>query len=163
MTALRARYLTDVTTFRRSKLLFQEAQTRFRGATRAGLPRQISERPGDSGSFALRAGSAAIPSFPHDTPGGDPASQPGIGDAFARADLLTARQREVVALIALGLTNAQIAERLVVVPGTVANHVQQILTKLDFQNRSQVAVWAVHHTLRARAENLTTRQPSSED
>jgi two-component system OmpR family sensor kinase len=52
---------------------------------------------------------------------------------------LTPRQREVAALIAAGLTNMEIAERLVLTPGTVANHVEGILRRLGFRSRTQVA------------------------
>jgi len=55
---------------------------------------------------------------------------------------LTPRQREIAALIARGYSNAEIARELVLVPGTVANHVEQILTRLGFRNRTQVAAWA---------------------
>lgn len=65
----------------------------------------------------------------------------------AAISALTARQREIAALIADGCTNAQIAERLVLTPGTVANHPEHILTRLGFSNRSQVAVWATQHGL----------------
>ena len=53
----------------------------------------------------------------------------------------------MAALIAEGLSNAEIAERLVLVPGTVANHVESILNRLGFKSRSQIAVWAVEHGL----------------
>jgi non-specific serine/threonine protein kinase len=56
---------------------------------------------------------------------------------------LTARQREVAALVAEGLSNAEIAERLVLTQGTVAGHVEQIMRALKAKNRVQVAVWAV--------------------
>jgi len=56
---------------------------------------------------------------------------------------LTPRERDVVTLIAEGLSNAQIARRLVLTPGTVANHVEHILRSLRMENRVQVAVWAV--------------------
>jgi DNA-binding CsgD family transcriptional regulator len=56
---------------------------------------------------------------------------------------LTPRQREIAGLIARGYTNAEIAQELVLVPGTVANHVDQILARLGFRNRTQVAAWAV--------------------
>jgi DNA-binding NarL/FixJ family response regulator len=55
---------------------------------------------------------------------------------------LTPRQREIAALIARGYSNAEIARELVLVPGTVANHVEQILTRLGFRNRTQVAALA---------------------
>ena len=57
------------------------------------------------------------------------------------ADLLTPRQREVATLIALGLTNRQIAERLVISLRTADNHVQHIFDKLGLSSRAQVAAW----------------------
>jgi DNA-binding CsgD family transcriptional regulator len=60
---------------------------------------------------------------------------------------LSPRQREVAGLIARGLSNAQIAERLVLTKSTVANHVERILSKLGFRSRSQVAVWAAERGL----------------
>ena len=59
--------------------------------------------------------------------------------AVPRLGPLTAREREVACLIARGFTNAQIASRLVVTRGTVANHVAHILVKLNLSNRTQVA------------------------
>jgi DNA-binding CsgD family transcriptional regulator len=55
--------------------------------------------------------------------------------------LLTPRQQEVVALIMAGLSNRQIAERLVVSEGTVANHVRAILDRLGAERRGQVTAW----------------------
>jgi DNA-binding CsgD family transcriptional regulator len=55
-------------------------------------------------------------------------------------DRLTPRQREIAALLAGGLSNRQIAAQLVLVPGTVANHVEQILARLGLQRRTEVAV-----------------------
>jgi DNA-binding CsgD family transcriptional regulator len=55
---------------------------------------------------------------------------------------LTSREREVAALIGRGLTNRQIAAELYISERTAQNHVQHILTKLGFNSRSQVAVWA---------------------
>jgi DNA-binding NarL/FixJ family response regulator len=62
---------------------------------------------------------------------------------------LTPREREVAALIAEGLSNAEIAQRLVLSPGTVGNHVGHILRALGARNRVQVAVWAVEQGLRS--------------
>jgi predicted ATPase/DNA-binding CsgD family transcriptional regulator len=56
--------------------------------------------------------------------------------------VLSDRERDVVALIAGGLTNRQIAERLVVSKRTVDAHVRHILDKLDLSSRAQVAAWA---------------------
>jgi DNA-binding NarL/FixJ family response regulator len=55
---------------------------------------------------------------------------------------LTEREREVVMLIGRGYTNEQIAAELHVVKGTVATHVQHLLTKLNCTSRVQVATWA---------------------
>jgi DNA-binding NarL/FixJ family response regulator len=56
---------------------------------------------------------------------------------------LSRREEEVAALVAAGLTNRQIAERLYISERTAQNHVQHILTKLGFTTRSQIAAWAV--------------------
>lgn len=54
---------------------------------------------------------------------------------------LTAREREVAALVAEGLTNRQIAERLVISERTAETHVEQIRNKLGFRSRAQIAGW----------------------
>ena len=64
-----------------------------------------------------------------------------------RYSLLTSREREVAALIAQGLANREIAERLVITERTAEGHVQSILNKLGFNSRVQVAAWAVSHGL----------------
>jgi DNA-binding CsgD family transcriptional regulator len=66
--------------------------------------------------------------------------------------VLTPRQREVAALIAAGHSNAQIADRLVIAEGTVANHVEQILRRLDFRSRTQIGVWASERGLHPPAD-----------
>ena len=57
------------------------------------------------------------------------------------------REREVASLVAEGLSNAEIGERLAITPGTVANHVAHIARRLGLKNRVQVAVWAVERGL----------------
>ncbi|MGW3045382.1 ATP-binding protein [Kitasatospora sp. NPDC001159] len=56
---------------------------------------------------------------------------------------LTTREGQVVELLAEGLTDKQIAARLVLSPRTVEGHVQRILAKLGFTSRVQVATWSV--------------------
>jgi DNA-binding CsgD family transcriptional regulator len=56
-------------------------------------------------------------------------------------DGLTPREREIASLIARGLSNREIGERLVITEGTVEVHVKHILSKLGFRSRSQVVSW----------------------
>jgi DNA-binding CsgD family transcriptional regulator len=56
---------------------------------------------------------------------------------------LTAREREVAALIAQGKSNRETADALVVGIKAVEAHVGRILTKLGFTSRAQIAAWAV--------------------
>jgi DNA-binding NarL/FixJ family response regulator len=60
---------------------------------------------------------------------------------------LTPRERQVLALMADGLDNAEIAERLGVREGTAKNHVGRVLGKLGMENRTQAAVAAVRRGL----------------
>lgn len=55
---------------------------------------------------------------------------------------LSPRELEVARLVARGLTNKQIGEALYVSERTAENHVQHILVKLGFSNRSQIAAWS---------------------
>ncbi|MDI9947563.1 protein kinase [Rhodococcus sp. IEGM 1305] len=55
----------------------------------------------------------------------------------------TKREREVATLIAEGLTNKEIAARLVISPRTAQGHVEHLLTKLGFNSRAQIAAWVV--------------------
>ncbi|MEU1848168.1 LuxR C-terminal-related transcriptional regulator [Streptomyces sp. NPDC019990] len=54
---------------------------------------------------------------------------------------LTPREAEVARLVAEGLANQQIADRLVIARRTAEGHVERILSKLGFSNRSQIAAW----------------------
>ena len=69
---------------------------------------------------------------------------------------LTRRAHEVAELVALGLTNREIAKRLFLSDRTVEWHVEQILNKLGFSSRSQIAAWVV----RAQASDAEPAQTS---
>jgi DNA-binding NarL/FixJ family response regulator len=84
----------------------------------------------------------------------DPSVTPGVlarvreaarnrrADAFAD---LTPRELEVLEEVARGLTNAEIADRLVLSEKTVRNHISAILAKLNVGNRTEAATYAVRH------------------
>jgi len=60
---------------------------------------------------------------------------------------LTAREVEVLRLVAMGLNNSQIAERLVLSPNTVNAHIQSIYRKIDVSSRSAATRFAMEHLL----------------
>ena len=64
-------------------------------------------------------------------------------EAAAESDGLTAREREVAAMVAAGLTNKEIAGRLFISERTAEGHVERILNKLSVRSRTEVATWAV--------------------
>ncbi|WP_328474025.1 LuxR C-terminal-related transcriptional regulator [Actinoplanes sp. NBC_00393] len=59
---------------------------------------------------------------------------------------LTTRERQVAELVADGLTNQQIADRLMISRRTANTHIEHILTKLDFTARTQIAAWIAART-----------------
>ncbi|MFF3380095.1 LuxR C-terminal-related transcriptional regulator [Streptomyces sp. NPDC002680] len=73
---------------------------------------------------------------------GPPSDTHGSSDRGTR---LTRRETEVAALIAEGLANQQIADRLVIARRTAEGHVERILGKLGLSNRTQIAAWVTTH------------------
>jgi DNA-binding NarL/FixJ family response regulator len=67
---------------------------------------------------------------------------------------LTERQREIVALIAEGLTNQAIADRLELERLTVSHHVATILWQLGVMGRHEIAAWAIANDWRAQGHRL---------
>jgi DNA-binding NarL/FixJ family response regulator len=76
-----------------------------------------------------------------------PESPPG---RQASLDVLTSREREVLALIGHGRTNAEIARDLMVGEGTVKTHVNHLFTKLNLRDRAAAIVLAYDHDLVSR-------------
>jgi class 3 adenylate cyclase len=74
---------------------------------------------------------------------------PSVESAKAepRAGPLSHREQEVATLVALGLSNRQIAEELVIAETTAERHIANILNKLGYHSRTQIAAWAVERGL----------------
>ena len=70
----------------------------------------------------------------------------GLVRLVVEADL-TEREREVLALLVEGLSNQQVAERLVISPATVKFHISSIRSKLGASSRTEVVILAMQHKL----------------
>ena len=68
---------------------------------------------------------------------------------------LSRRERDVAKLVAAGMTNRQIGERLFISSRTVDGHVERIRNRLGVRSRTEVATWAVEHGLRPTAQRLS--------
>ncbi|HEX6444315.1 MAG TPA: response regulator transcription factor [Streptosporangiales bacterium] len=113
-------------------------------------------RVGASGFLVKHTEPAELVHAVHAVAAGDALLSPGItrrliGEFAARAkaptdtrllDVLTDREREVVALVGEGLSNEEIAERLVLSPATAKTHVSRAMVKLAVRDRAQLVVLA---------------------
>ncbi|TMG38678.1 MAG: response regulator transcription factor [Chloroflexi bacterium] len=83
------------------------------------------------------------------------AARPALAAGGApAAGRLTTRETEIAVLVGEGMTNREIAARLVISERTVDNHVHNILDALDMRHRSQIAAWCAERGLLSRT---TTR------
>ena len=120
------------------------------GALRAGARGYLTK---DAGAEDIRAAIAAVargeaaldPAVQHHVV----AAAVGGADAAALPDALTPREAEVLGLIADGLSNAEIAERLVVSGATVKSHINHIFAKAGVRDRAQAVAYAYRHGLAA--------------
>ncbi|MER5733846.1 response regulator transcription factor [Streptomyces sp. NPDC002138] len=87
-------------------------------------------------------------------PGAGAAQDPDVG----RVNLLSDRERDVLVLIAEGLSNADIGARIHLSPGTVKDHVSSILTKLRVAGRVQAALLAERAGLLGNGDRAGTAQ-----
>jgi DNA-binding NarL/FixJ family response regulator len=87
------------------------------------------------------------------------ATRPKDDRRSPQLDVLTEREREVMSLVATGLSNDEIAERLVVSPATVKTHVSRTMGKLGAHDRAQLVVFAYESALvtPSRGPGTTTR------
>ncbi|HEY8425249.1 MAG TPA: response regulator transcription factor [Limnochordales bacterium] len=109
------------------------------------LVKAIREQVPTDAAREVAAAAVAPPEHPTVPAAGEPApTAPSQAGAWPH---LTSREREVLALIAYGRTNRQIAQTLVVSEKTVKNHVTSILRKLRLNDRTQAAVWAIRSGL----------------
>ncbi|HKF37016.1 MAG TPA: LuxR C-terminal-related transcriptional regulator [Ktedonobacteraceae bacterium] len=123
------------------------------------IPRTISERMRASArshlgqaafTQALEKGRTMTPTqalAAHETQQSEHTSLPAKKPAVAYPDGLTTREVEVLRLMAQGLTNAQIAERLVISPRTVNAHLRSIYNKLAVTSRTAATRYALAHQL----------------
>jgi DNA-binding NarL/FixJ family response regulator len=116
------------------------------GALRAGAKGYLTKDAGADAMEAVARGEAALdPAVQHHVVAA--LATPAEAPPAALPDDLTPREAEVLSLIAEGLTNAEIAERLVVSAATVKSHVNHIFAKIGARDRAQAVVYAYEHGL----------------
>src|SRR5207302_9459597 len=77
----------------------------------------------------------------------DPALMPAFHSGKDQADMLTAREREILQLLADGMSNQDVAQKLLISQETVKSHVRHILTKLDAETRTQAVAIALRESI----------------
>jgi DNA-binding NarL/FixJ family response regulator len=77
----------------------------------------------------------------------DPALMPAFLSGKDREDMLTAREREILQLLADGMSNADVAQRLFISQETVKSHVRHILAKLEADTRTHAVAIALRDAI----------------
>jgi non-specific serine/threonine protein kinase len=90
--------------------------------------------------------------------GHEPAGDPGT-ETFTAGSGLTSREHEIAVLVASGLSNRDIAERLVISKRTVDAHVEHIFSKLGMSSRVQLTVWLRDRLADGRAGRVSAAAP----
>lgn len=126
----------------------------LRAGARGYLTKDASAEDIRTAIFNVAAGEAALdPAVQHHVVAAVAGDAAGVGNGGREAadgdlpDGLTPREAEVLALIAEGLTNAEIAERLVVSPTTVKSHINHLFGKAGLRDRAQAVRYAYAHRL----------------
>jgi non-specific serine/threonine protein kinase len=109
-------------------------------AARAGLGDEAFDRAWSHGRSLDQASAVSFGLEEKPAPRAAPRAAP------TAHDLLTRRERQIAELIHEGLSNKEIADRLVISRRTAEAHVENILTKLGFTSRTQVAAWYGEHS-----------------
>jgi two-component system, NarL family, nitrate/nitrite response regulator NarL len=76
-----------------------------------------------------------------------PAAAPSAGGRERERSLLSQREREIVALVAQGFKNKEMAEKMFISEQTVKNHLHNIFDKLGVSDRLELALYAIHNNL----------------
>jgi DNA-binding NarL/FixJ family response regulator len=87
-------------------------------------------------------------------------SRPTMEDPTVGRNVLTRREQEIVALVARGLSNDQIAQHMVISPLTAKTHVNRAMAKLHARDRAQLVVWAYESGLVAPRRSGESRRPN---
>jgi DNA-binding NarL/FixJ family response regulator len=123
----------------------------LRAGARGYLTKDASAEDIRAAIFSVAAGEAALdPAVQHHVVEAVAGSAADGGREYSDPDLpdgLTPREAEVLVLIAEGLTNAEIAERLVVSPTTVKSHINHLFGKAGLRDRAQAVRYAYSHHL----------------
>lgn len=141
--AIRARYpqvqVVILTSFQGKELVQQATQAGAIGYLLKGVP--IDEIAG-----AIRTAAKGQPALCSEAAQALIQAANSIGGPALGKDL-TERQQEVLSLMVDGLSNNDIAERLILSPSTIRHHVSEVLSKLHAANRAEAAALAVRHNL----------------